>query len=179
MVERMWSLVSALVVLVTCSLPAAAQDAQAKPMSALAVKTQALEQPFSLGLGANFLGANNQIGAPYFAAHLHGVDIPNVPLEADVATGALLEIGKATLGIASLDDLRVSLWSTERIRVGNVVGGADIEVFRCEFDSCDFSGKGRMVTGYTFNKNFSVEAYFFEPDQPVSASLFYRFGATE
>lgn len=155
------------------TIPIFAQDEAEPELSALAAKTQALEANYSVGIGALFTNGGkdvNQLQAPFFTAHLHGFDIPNIPLALDVATGAIIEIGKETLN-PTLGDVNVRVWSTERLRVGNVVAGADLKVI----DTGDYEFDARVVTGYVFNLNFSAEMYLFEDQRPISAVLFYRF----
>jgi len=154
-----------------CAGLLSAQDTD--KVSALAAKTQALEATYSVGGGSYFSDeATTFTGdALFFAAQWHGFDeFPGVPAALDVSTGAMAEIGKSSL-TASVDDIHVRIWSTERLRIGNVITGTDMKIV----DSSDFDFDLRVVTGYAFSKQASIEIYFLEDQRPVAWALFYRF----
>ena len=142
--------------------------------SKLALKTQEISgsSNYSIGVGALFTNGQgvDQLQAPFLSAHLHGFEIPNIPEELAVETGAILEIGKDTLQ-PTLDDVNIRIWSTQRMTVGNVITGTDLKVV----DSGDYEFDARVVAGYAFNVHFSAEIYLFENERPISATFFYRF----
>lgn len=157
--------------LLVAPLHAQEEPESAPELSALAAKTQALEKQYSVGFGALFTdGKDDQLQSPFLALHFHGFDIPGIPLELDVATGALMEIGKGTFEV-TLDDVTVRVWSTERLRVGNVITGVDLLVL----DTGDYEFDARVIAGYAFNVNFSAEVALLEDEKPISATIFYRF----